>query len=193
MMHRTKGQDSTRNSGFTILELMVVVIVLGIISALALPQALIGVKAYRLHSNAAGFAGHLNLARYRATSQYAPYRVRISTSVVPHQFSLERLCGGTSSSVDSNCSSAYQARTNGIEGGSLPLERGNVFTTTNPGGTTSYPGTITGGSASTGANLVVASSVIVLPANYDRRFAWPRRAGPAAPSQLCAVTRHSFG
>lgn len=124
---------------------MVVVLILGIISALALPQALIGVKAYRLHSNASAFAAHLNLARYRATSQNTPYRVRISTSVVPHEFTMERLCGGTRSSVDSNCSSAYQARTSGVEGGNLPIERGNFFTTTNPGGTTSYPGTITGG------------------------------------------------
>ena len=131
------------------LELLVVVLVIGLIAAVAIPQALTAVKAYRLHSDAAAFAGQLNVARFRATSQNTPYRVSISTSAVPHTFQLERLCGNTLSSVDSNCTSAYQPRTSGVEGGILPINRGNSFTSTNPGGTTAYPGTITGGSAST--------------------------------------------
>jgi prepilin-type N-terminal cleavage/methylation domain-containing protein len=135
--------------GFSMLELLVVVLIIGIIAALALPQALTAVKAYRLHSDTAAFAGHLNVSRFRATSQNTPYRVTISTSTLPHTFQMERLCGNTPSSVDSNCTSAYQPRTNGVEGGVLPINRNNIFTTTNPGGTTTYPGTITGGTAAT--------------------------------------------
>ncbi len=138
-----------QNEGFSMLELLVVVLVIGLIAAVALPQALTAVKAYRLHSDTAAFAGQLNVARFRATSQNTPYRVAITTSALPHTFQMERLCGNTPSSVDSNCTSAYQPRTNGVEGGAQLLNRSNSFTTTNPGGTTTYPGTITGGTAAT--------------------------------------------
>jgi len=44
---------SKSDAGFTILELLVVVIVMGIIVAMPIPQALTAVKAYRLHADAA--------------------------------------------------------------------------------------------------------------------------------------------
>jgi len=132
------------------IELSTVVLIIGLISVMALPQALTAVKAYRLHSDAAALSSELNMARFRATSQYTPYRVEIDMAAAPHKFSVERLCGATFASVDSNCSGPYQPRTNGTEFGPQPIELGNAFTTTNPGGTTVYPGTITGG---TGANV----------------------------------------
>ena len=131
------------------LELLVVVLIMGVIAALAIPQAINAVKAYRLHSDAAAVAAQLNVTRFRATSQNAPYRLNIVTSTTPHSFSMERLCGGTPGSVDSNCTSAYQPfSTPRVESGSLYLSTGDQFTSSNPGGTV-YPGTITGGSAST--------------------------------------------
>jgi len=138
-----------REYGFTMLELLVVVLIIGLIAVVAIPQALTAVKAYRLHSDAAAFAGQLNVARFRATSQNTPYRVTVSTSVAPHTFQMERLCGSTPASVDASCTGPYQPRTNGLEGGTQPISRGNSFITTNPGGTTAYPGTITGGTAAT--------------------------------------------
>ena len=134
-------------NGFTIIELMVVVIIMGIVVAIAIPQALTAVKAYRLHSDAAALAGQLSVTRFRATSQNAPYRLVITTSAIPHTFDTERLCGGTSSSTDSACTTIYSPRTNPIEGGTIPINQGNTFTTTNPGGTTSFPGTITAAAA----------------------------------------------
>jgi type II secretory pathway pseudopilin PulG len=131
------------------LEMLLVVLVLGIIAAFAIPQALNAVKAYRLHSDASAVAAQLSVARFRATSQNTPYRVNIRTSTTPPSFDLERLCGATPSSVDSNCTSAYQPfSTASIEGGSQYLASGNAFTSTNPGGTV-YPAPLTGGSAST--------------------------------------------
>lgn len=140
---------SNKDSGFTILELLVVVIVIGIIVAMAIPQALIAVKAYRLHTDTAAVAAQLNVTRFRATSQNAPFRLNIVTTTSPHAFTMERLCGGTPVGTDSSCTgSAYLPRTSGIEGGVQVIATANSFTTTNPGGTT-YPGTITGGSAAT--------------------------------------------
>ena len=135
--------------GFTIIELMVVVLVMGIVVAIAIPQALTAVKGYRLHSDAAALAGQLSVTRFRATSQNTPYRLVITTAAIPHTFDTERLCGGSSSSTDSACTSAYAPRTNPIEGGTIPINQGNSFTTTNPGGTTTFPGTITAAGAAT--------------------------------------------
>jgi prepilin-type N-terminal cleavage/methylation domain-containing protein len=140
---------SNKDSGFTILELLVVVIVIGIIVAMAIPQALTAVKAYRLHTDTAAVAAQLNVTRFRATSQNAPFRLNIVTTTSPHTFTMERLCGGTAVGTDSSCTgSAYLPRTSGVEGGVQVIAVGNSFTTTNPGGST-YPGTITGGSAAT--------------------------------------------
>jgi hypothetical protein len=131
--------------GFSSVEMTTVVLILALISVVAIPQALTGVKAYRLHSNAASLTTQLNLARFRSTSQNTPYRVQIAMDAAPHRFSMDRLCGATPASVDSNCTAPYQARTGGTEFGPQPVELGVSFTTANPGGTTSYPGTITGG------------------------------------------------
>jgi prepilin-type N-terminal cleavage/methylation domain-containing protein len=132
--------------GFSTVELLTVLLIMGLIAVIAIPQLLNGVKAYRLHSNAAALSSQLNLARFRATSQNTPYRVQIEMAAAPHRFSMDRLCGATPTSTDSNCTAPYQARTGGTEFGPQPVELGVSFTTTNPGGTTSYPGTITGGS-----------------------------------------------
>ena len=131
------------------LELLVVVLVMAIVTAIAIPQALTAVKGYRLHSDASAVAAQLNVTRFRATSQNTPYRLNIDTSTTPNTFAMERLCGSTPVSTDSNCSAAYQPRTNGIEGGQQTVSYGDSFTTSNPGGTTSYPSTITGGAAAT--------------------------------------------
>lgn len=131
------------------LELLVVVLIMAIVTAMAIPQALTAVKGYRLHADAAAVASQLNVTRFRATSQNTPYRLNIDTSTTPNSFTMERLCGTTPVATDSNCTSGYQPRTDGIEAGRQVVSYGDSFTTTNPGGTTSYPGTITGGAAAT--------------------------------------------
>ncbi len=68
------------NAGFSMLEILAVIAIIGIIAAFALPGAINFVKGYRLHANASAIAAQLNVTRFRATSQYTPYRLRMDTA-----------------------------------------------------------------------------------------------------------------
>jgi len=131
-----------REHAFTTTELMLVITVLGIISATAVPSVLNTLRDYRLHSDLSTLSGLCNLARLRAAAQMAPYRVNISVSA--GTYSMEKLCGNTSSSVDSACTSAYAAFTTPqIESGTQYALPGNTFASCRPSGPSTYPGTIT--------------------------------------------------
>jgi Tfp pilus assembly protein FimT len=79
------------------LEILVVIAIIGIVAAFALPGAINFVKAYRLHADASAIASQLNVARFRATSQYTPYRLSFDTS--NGLFSAERMSSDYSSST----------------------------------------------------------------------------------------------
>lgn len=139
-----------RGRGFSIIELIIALVVMVIVTALAVPQALEAVRSYKLHSDVAGVAEQLSVARFRATSQYSPYRLDLF--VAGGTFDVERLCGtgtGCTTPTTSCPDQAYMPFTTAvIDGGTQYLSSGDQFTTTNPGGTV-YPGTVTGGAAST--------------------------------------------
>ena len=61
--------------GFTLVEMMVVVVIISTVSVFAIPQAMIAVRGYRLHASASAVASQLSVTRYRATSQFTPYRL----------------------------------------------------------------------------------------------------------------------
>lgn len=105
------------------LELLIVIAIMGVIAAFALPNAINFVKSYRLHADASAIASQLNLARFRATSQYTPYRLRID--VANRLFCRERL--------SSSYSSPYTEE-------AYPLQVGNTFLSADPA--TARPGTL---------------------------------------------------
>ena len=53
-----------QNPGFSMLEILVVIAIVGIIAAFALPGAINFVKGYRLHANASSIAAQLNVTRF---------------------------------------------------------------------------------------------------------------------------------
>jgi prepilin-type N-terminal cleavage/methylation domain-containing protein len=135
--------DPILDSAFTMVEILLVVAVIGVIAAMAIPQAYQAVKAYRLHADASALAGQLNVARLRAASQFAPYRVVISTA--SGTYWREKLCGDTSTSVDSACTSPYNGLTTpDIESGTQYALEGDTFSSCRPAflSGSGYPGTI---------------------------------------------------
>ncbi len=135
------------NCGFSMLEILVVLLIMGIIVALALPTAINSMKGYKLHADATSIASYLNVARMNAASQYAPYRLVVNVSA--RTFWLEEMCGAKTSAVDAACNgSNYYTplATPKLSGGTQYFSSEIIPSSCRPSSITGtlYPGTITG-------------------------------------------------
>jgi len=79
--------------GFTVMELMVVVGLMAIISAIAMPSFVSWLPSYRLSAGARQVAADLQLARMKAISQNTTYRLNILGGGT--QYQLEKDAGFT--------------------------------------------------------------------------------------------------
>jgi prepilin-type N-terminal cleavage/methylation domain-containing protein len=137
-----------KNTGFSMLELLIVIAIIGIIAAFALPSAINFVKAYKLHADASAIGSQLNVTRFRATSQYTPYRLHVSTSA--GLFRMDRL------STDYTSSSYTEI--------SLGLSQGDSFLTSCP--VSAKPGTLD--SSFTGASTDIYFNTRGLPVDSSK-------------------------
>lgn len=132
-----------REKGFSMLELLSALLIMGVIAAMALPTAITAVKNYRLHSDATALASFLNVVRMKGASQFAPYRLVIQESAIggTGTYAMEKLCGITPSTVDINCTSPYQPFTTRQFDltGTQYLAAGNSMTGCRPTGVGSAP------------------------------------------------------
>jgi prepilin-type N-terminal cleavage/methylation domain-containing protein len=135
--------------GFSLMELMVVLLLMAIVIAIALPSAINSLKDYRLHADATALASYLNVARMKAASQYAPYRLVVN--IASGTYTMEEMCGAKTTSDDSACtgsgpSPAYiPLSTPKLSGGLQYMDRGVTLSSCRPALVTGtlYPGEIT--------------------------------------------------
>jgi prepilin-type N-terminal cleavage/methylation domain-containing protein len=135
----------THPPGFTLAELLIVVSVLGTIAAIAIPSATRDLADYRLHSDASSLSSWLNVARMKAASQFAPYRLNVNLS--SGSYVLEQLCGGNTSDTACTATGAtpYTAYSSPFydNSGTQYLSTGDTTSSCRPSGISTFPGSIT--------------------------------------------------
>lgn len=92
---RTRGRR-LKNSGFTLVEIMVVAALVGFLALLGIPRLLNRVPMYRLDQAARQINAHLRMARMRAMSEGRPVCVQFNNSA--GSYSMWQFTGGTPSS-----------------------------------------------------------------------------------------------
>jgi len=161
--------ESEKVCGFSLIELMIGVVVAGIIAAMTVPMALTSLKDYHLNADAANLANYANVARMKAASQYAPYRLNINTT--NGTFTMEKLCGDTPSSVDGNCSGGLNPyspfSTPQIDLGTQYAAQGDTYSSCRPNGISVFPGDITADPANCPALLQIYFNTRGVPVNSN--------------------------
>jgi prepilin-type N-terminal cleavage/methylation domain-containing protein len=108
----SRAELRPRESGFSLLELLVVVALMAVVTAVALPMFLSVQRNYRLISDARAIAGQLALARMRAANDFNQAEIVFDTSANTYQLK-----------VYNKSTSAFDT----TEGAVYKLSSGNTF------------------------------------------------------------------
>ncbi len=143
-IRQTEESLRCRAAGVSVIELMIVLAVMGIVTAIGLPTVMNAIASYRLHSDAAGIANYANVARMKAASQFAPYRINIAIGASSATYDLEKLCGDTNTTTDAACTGPFASFSNPyIELGTQYSATGDTYFSCRPQGVSAFPGDIT--------------------------------------------------
>ncbi|MEW6266813.1 MAG: prepilin-type N-terminal cleavage/methylation domain-containing protein [Thermodesulfobacteriota bacterium] len=82
--------DRRKRSGFTLIELMTVMIVFSVLAAIAVPTITAWLPNYRLRATARDVASSLQQARLRAASNSLEYRVIVNTGSAPYSIQIDK-------------------------------------------------------------------------------------------------------
>jgi prepilin-type N-terminal cleavage/methylation domain-containing protein len=133
-----------KQPGFTMVELIITVAIIGVIAAFALPSALSSIQNYRVHSDASATASFLNITRMRAASQYTPYALDFDPTQTPPTYVIEKLTAVVYNPL-APAAVTYVSRSPQVfEIGTQYATQGDTFTPCLPSGVGGvYPGPIT--------------------------------------------------
>jgi len=132
-----------KNQGFSMPELMIVIGIMLIISAMALPTLQNFQGSYRVHSDSGALVSYLSVVRVRAASQYTPYRLDVNPTA--NTYVMEQLTQTTYNPFGTPGSTTYSAVSPNpvYEGGTQYFDQGNTIYNCRPSGITVFPTPVT--------------------------------------------------
>jgi prepilin-type N-terminal cleavage/methylation domain-containing protein len=108
-----------KHAGFSLIELVVVIVIMLIVIAFALPNLNAMLQSYRALNDARGIAAQLSLARMRAASTSEPARLNFNPSANSYQLELcTSLCNTVSATYAIEAGAAAQNLSQGVTFGS---------------------------------------------------------------------------
>lgn len=99
---RRRPFQGTAASGFTLIELVIVVAIALVLSVMAAPVLRNAVRSYRLNAAASAVSGVIQGTRYQAIMVGCPYTIAFTTSSTNYQLATQPITGSPSA-----CSTSY--------------------------------------------------------------------------------------
>jgi len=101
-MRQTKKNRSRRQEGFSLIEMVIVMAIILILSAVAIPMVTAAVNAYRLRSATNAVTGLIKTTRFQAMSAGYPYQIIFTEATSSYQLQQDTLINPNTGQYDGN-------------------------------------------------------------------------------------------